>query len=139
MTFSFRSLNCNRNRIRPRNVESTKLSNLYTQATRRVPVLHFQWNGSPFSWQRATHCATDIFQRRDILVSRKKLKSKWRKWDRRTRYPCWTVDYCLILSRKASCKLVTRIVSDVIHFLRRNVCRYCATVANVASLFPEGN
>lgn len=131
MMFSFRSLNCNcRNRIRSRNVESTKLSNLlymYIQATRRVPVLHFQWNDTLFSRQQATHCATNIFQR----YSSKEIKVNGEKWSHRTRCLFWTVNCCSIPSRNASYKLVV-ITCPRDTFFMCNVYHNCS----VASLFP---
>jgi len=101
MMFSFRSLNCNcRNRIRSRNVESTKLSNLYIHR-RRVVFLFCIFNGT-FSQQQETHCATNIFQRH----SSREIKVNDEKWNRRYAIPLLDLDCCAILSRNASCKLV---------------------------------
>jgi len=137
MTFSFRSLNCNRNRIRPRNVESTKLSNLYTQTTRRVPVLHFQWKRFTVFLATSDALRNGYFPATRHSRSSKEIKVKMAKIVGRDT-PAGPSITAWYYQEKRVASSLQRIVSDAIHFSRRNVCR-CAMVANVASLFPEGN
>lgn len=111
MTFSFRSF-ATEIEFAP---ESTKLSNLYIQATCRVPVLHFQWNGLPFSPATSDALRNGYFSSGAfVLFPWKEIKVNGGKWNHRTR--CWIVDCGPILSRNVNytSSLLQRV--PVIHF-----------------------